>query len=194
MLPYVDHEQRWISEGFAQYYQNVLLARAGQYSAENAWKRIRQGLERGRKSAPGVSPNDAADGGWRDSRMKVYWSGAALALMADVELRRRSEGAESLDSVLDQLQRCCLPSARSWSGVELFEKFDSLVDKPLFMNLYRQYADTDDFPDTRPLLTRLGITERDGKVWFDDDAELASIRQAITRARRGVSAAATDAH
>jgi len=31
MLPYLDRRQRWISEGFSQYYQNVLLARSGAY-------------------------------------------------------------------------------------------------------------------------------------------------------------------
>ena len=60
MLPYLDREQRWISEGFAQYYQNVFLARAGQHSAADAWQKIYDGLERGRESAPGMSPNAAA--------------------------------------------------------------------------------------------------------------------------------------
>jgi predicted metalloprotease with PDZ domain len=113
--------------------------------------------------------------------MKVYWSGASLALMADVELRRRSGGTESLDRVLDRFQRCCLPSARSWSGVELFEKFDTLLDKPIFMNLYRQYADAVDFPDARPVLEQLGIEIRDGQFHLNDNAELAFIREAITR-------------
>jgi len=181
LLPYLDRKQRWISEGFAQYYQNVLLARAGQYTAENAWQRIYAGLERGRDSAPGLSPNDAAGARERNTRMKVYWSGASLALMADVELRRRSGGAESLDRVLDRFQRCCLPSPRSWSGAELFEKFDTLLDEPLFMNLYRQYADAADFPDARPLLGQLGIKVRDGQIRFDNDAGLAAIRRAIMR-------------
>jgi len=179
MLPYVDHGQRWISEGFAQYYQNVLLARASQQSAERAWQKIYAGLERGRESAPGVSPNDAAAGNMRDTRMKVYWSGASLALMADVELRRRSNGRESLDSVLGRLQQCCLPSASSWSGIELFDKLDQLLDQPLFVDLYRQYADADDFPDARPLLAQLGVSLRDGKVALDPGAELSDIRDAI---------------
>ncbi len=180
LLPYLDRKQRWISEGFAQYYQNVLLARAGQYIEEDAWQRIYAGLERGRESAPGLSPNDAAGARERNTRMKVYWSGASLALMADVELRRRSSGAESLDLVLDRFQRCCLPSARSWSGVELFEKFDTLLEEPLFMNLYRQYADAADFPDARPILVQLGIEIRDGQFHLNDNAELAFIREAIT--------------
>ena len=93
MLPYVASDQRWVSEGFAQYYQNVLLARAGRPTPEEAWQKIRSGLEQGRRSSPSLSPNQAAEEGIRTSRMKIYWSGAALALIADIELRRRSNGA-----------------------------------------------------------------------------------------------------
>jgi hypothetical protein len=181
-LPYLDPAQRWISEGFAQYYQNVLLARAGEYSAETAWENIRSGLERGRKSAPGLSPNAAASRGQRDTRMKVYWSGAALALMADVELRRRSDGRESLDTVLGELGRCCLPSARTWKGVEFLGKLDEFLDEPVFMPLYRQHADANAFPDARPLLAKLGVLYEDGHIRLDDTAVLAELRTGITRA------------
>ena len=180
MLPYLRREQRWVSEGFAQYYQNVFLARAGEHSARDAWQKIYAGLERGRESAPGMSPNEAARAPMRDTRMKVYWSGASIALMADVELRRRSNGRESLDSVLGQLQQCCLPSTYAWSGPELFRKLDEFVAEPFLLDLYRQYANANDFPDARPLLEQLGIVVRDGQVDLDDAAALASIRQAIT--------------
>jgi len=183
MLPYVRSEQRWISEGFAQYYQNLLLARAGRYTQQYAWQKLHDGLARGRDSVPGLSPNEAASREERNSRMKIYWSGAALALLADVELRKRSNGAETLDVVLDQFQRCCLPSRRTWSGPELFAKFDSFLDEPLFLSLYQQYADTAGFPDTSPLLERLGVVLDGAEVQLSDDAELAEIRAMLTARR-----------
>ena len=67
MLPYVRRQQRWLSEGFAQYYQNLLLARAGRYTEQEAWRRLYEGFERGRSSVPGLSPNQAAGGGERNS-------------------------------------------------------------------------------------------------------------------------------
>jgi hypothetical protein len=147
LLPLISWRQKWIAEGFASYYQNVLMARAGNYSQDDALQRLRSGLERGRASRPELSPNQAAQEGVRAARMKIYWSGAAIALLADTHLRERSAGAESLDLVLDRFQRCCLPSQRRWSGPELFAKFDSLIDEPVFMPLYRQYADAAGFPD-----------------------------------------------
>ncbi|MFT5501677.1 MAG: hypothetical protein ACI88G_001815, partial [Woeseiaceae bacterium] len=181
LLPYIDSRQRWMSEGFSQYYQNVLLTRSGAYDEQYAWQKLYDGLERGRNSRPELSPNEAAVAGIRSSRMKVYWSGAAIALMADVALRERSDGNESLDSVLGKFQACCLPSARVWDGKELFEKLDSLADTPVFMSLYRRYANTAGFPDTIPTLARLGIEIDDGKVSVRRNAELSSIRSAITK-------------
>jgi hypothetical protein len=127
LLPYVEGRHRWVSEGFAQYYQNVLMARSGAYDRQKAWQELYEGFERGRLSRPELSPNEAAAGSHRESKMKVYWSGAALALMADVELRERSGGSETLDDVMARLQACCLPSDRVWSGPELFATRDSLA-------------------------------------------------------------------
>ncbi len=184
MLPLLNHRYRWISEGFATYYQNVLMSRAGHYTPEFAWQRLSEGFERGRESRPELSPNDAAASGTRHARMKVYWSGAAIALLADIELRRRSDGAESLDTVLGELQSCCLPSRRLWRGYRLFEKLDSFLDSPVFMPLYRQYADVEGFPDMAPVLADLGITvNADGSVVLRDDRSLVAIREAISTRR-----------
>jgi hypothetical protein len=180
MLPYLDRRQRWISEGFSQYYQNVLLARSGAYEDLYAWQKLYDGYERGRKARPELSPNEATDRGVSGGLMKVYWSGAALALMADVTLRERSADEESLDDVLEKFQACCLPSDRVWTGIELFTKFDTLASAPVFMPLYRRYADTAGFPDTSDVLERLGVSVSDDVVSMHHNAELQDIRQSIT--------------
>ena len=183
MLPLLSQRYRWISEGFATYYQNVLMSRAGQYTPEFAWQRLSEGFDRGRESRPELSPNDAAKGGIRHARMKVYWSGAAVALLADIELRERTNGQESLDTVLGQLQTCCLPSTRRWSGQRLFEKLDTFIDEPVFMPLYRKYANADGFPDLAPRLRQLGVMHSKNGVTLSSDAPLADIRKAISAPR-----------
>ena len=184
MLPLLSKRYRWISEGFATYYQNVLMSRAERYTPEFAWQRLTEGVARGRESRPELSLNDAASAGIRNARMKIYWSGAAIALMADVELRKRSAGIESLDSVLGELQQCCLPSSRRWSGPRLFEKLDSFLDTPVFMPLYRQHANEQGFPDITPVLSDLGVVVgEDGSIRFDADAPSTDIRQSISAPR-----------
>jgi len=180
MLPYVRSRHRWVSEGFATYYQNVLLSRAGQYSEQKAWQRLYEGFERGRKSVPSQSPNETAANRTRGGTMKIYWSGAVLAMMADVELRRRSGGSETLDDALAELAACCLPSDRSWSGPELFAALDRFVDAPVFMPLYRRYADERGFPDYRETFRLLGIDVAGGTVQLNDDGEPAALRRSIT--------------
>ena len=110
---------------------------------------------------------------------RSYWSGAAIALMADVQLRERSGGTESLDDILDRFQACCLPSNRVWSGPELFAQFDELASAPVFMPLYKRFADTAGFPDMSGIFERLGLAVSDGKVHIRRGAELHAIRDAI---------------
>ncbi len=181
MLPYLHAEHHWISEGFAQYYQNILLTRAGAYDHQKAWQNLYAGYERGRQSRPEMSPNEATAGNVRSGRMKVYWSGAALALMADVTLRERSNGEDSLDKVLSRFQSCCLPSDVVWSGTEFFTVLDSLASSPVFMPLYRRHADTAGFPDTSELLQKLGVMTNNGEVRLRRSAELSGVREAITK-------------
>jgi hypothetical protein len=184
MLPLLSQRYRWISEGFATYYQNILMARAERYTPEFAWQRLTEGFERGRESRPELSLNDAAAGGIRHARMKVYWSGAAIALMADITLRERSNGTESLDSVLGQLQLCCLPAKRRWSGPQLFKKLDTFIETPVFMPLYNKYANNDGFPDIAQLLSDLGVSTRsDGTIALENGTSLADIREAISAAQ-----------
>ena len=85
LLPHIGDRHKWISEGFASYYQNVLMARAGNYSQAEAWRYLYEGLERGRGSRPDLSLNEAAAAGIGQARMKIYWGGAAIALLADVD-------------------------------------------------------------------------------------------------------------
>lgn len=187
LLPYLDRRQRWISEGFSQYYQNVLLTRSGAYDELYAWQKLHDGYQRGRLARPELSPAEAASGNDRGGLMKVYWSGAALALIADVTLRERSNGTESLDTVLEKLQACCLPARRVWSGREFLEKLDSLLlnsanNEPVFMPLYRRHADAAGFPDVSGYLARLGVAVSDGVVRLRSDAPLTSVRLSIMQA------------
>jgi hypothetical protein len=174
LLPYVD--KKWISEGFASYYQNVLMARGGQYTPQRAWQKLYEGFQRGRSSRPNASPNEVSRG--RAGLMKIYWSGAAIALLADVALRSEAPD-QSLDGVLDKLQACCLPAERMWGGRELFVKLDELSATRVFTDLYERYADRGGFPAVETLYDDLGIRLAGDQVTLSDEAPLADIRQAI---------------
>ena len=189
MLPYLGSRYRWVSEGFAQYLQNVLLARSGTYTEQRAWQKLYEGFRRGEASRPELSPIAAAASRARGATMKVYWSGAVLALEADVELRRRSGGEQSLDTVLHAFMRCCLPAKRRWRGTELLEKLDELAGMPVFMPLYHRHGEATGFPDYDQVFAELGVAIVRNRVVFEDDAPLASTRRAMLAPRTADQAA-----
>ena len=183
--PNISATDRWLSEGIASYYQNVLRARAGLMSAERAWDKLHAGFERGiRGTAPGRSLADASETMMRDhSFMRVYWSGAAIALLADVELRRRSGGAQSLDTALAAFGSCCLPAERSWSAPELLGELDRLTGTGVFLGLYQKYVDSDRFPALDALYAELGLQPMsETSLRLDPTAPQAAICAAIMRA------------
>ncbi len=179
MLPYVGNRYKWISEGFASYYQNVLMARAGEYSEQYAWQKLHNGFRGARKSGSHISPNDVANADFGTARMMIYWSGAAFALLADYQLRVQSGGKQTLGTVLRELQKCCLPSSRTWTAMELFGRLDQMSSTTVFTGLYREHADTKGMPDMRAAYKRLGIVTNGRRVSLNDQAPDADVRQAI---------------
>ena len=93
LLPYVSSRDRWLSEGLASYYQNVLRARDGRLTEQQAWQKLHAGFERGRKATHGGSLAEASRAGW-SATMRVYWGGAAMMLKADSQLRALSGGQQ----------------------------------------------------------------------------------------------------
>ena len=179
LLPYIASEQKWISEGFASYYQNVLLARRGVYTEENAWWRLVRSFRRADEIRRPPALNDINERSFGEVRMLIYWSGAAIALMADTRLRSLSGGTESLDTVLARLQECCLPSKRTWQGAEFFSKLDELSRYPVFMELYEKYAHRRGMPDMTQIYEDLGIEPDADGINLAAEAKLAEVRRAI---------------
>lgn len=183
-LPFVERRDAWLAEGFASYYQNVLRARAGMISVERAWQELYEGFQRGnRNTAYDTLRDDTLYMHSRGRVMRVYWSGAAIALLADVELRRRSRGEWSLDRVLEEFHRCCRKPERTWSGRELFEKFDAISGSEVFATLYRENVYSRHFPRLAETFVALGIDTAGGSVSLRADAPLSAIRAAIMAPR-----------
>lgn len=178
VLPFVRRADAFASEGFASYFQNITRGRSGNLTASAAWTELVRGFERGRDAARGATLAQASrEMGRSRNYMRVYWSGAALALLGDVQLR--AAGRPGLDELLARLAGCCLDGARAWSADELFERLDALAGDDVFLPLWREHRDARGFPEVRPVLASLGIDERDGRTRLDEEAPLAHVRRAI---------------
>lgn len=180
LVPYISRRDRWLSEGLASYYQNVLRARNGRLTETQAWQKLYEGFKRGENGTHGGSLEQATRKGWR-STMRVYWSGAALMLMADMQLRETSGGLQSLDTALQSLSVCCMENGKTWRAREMFTQLDKLTGTDIFTGLYKKHVHEESFPDMRSTWENLGINTRHDRVSLSEDAPMASVRSAIMK-------------
>jgi hypothetical protein len=178
LLPFIEREQAWLSEGLASYYQELLRARAGVQSEQTALRRLARSLhDAAQTSGEGSIVRDSARMHLTHAYRRVYWGGAAFWLAADVALRRDSHGHTSLDSVLAAL-RAEGALSRVWTARALLHRLDVLGGRPLFSQGYAA-AEQRDFPEFESTLEALGVRLSGGELELDDAAPLAELRRSL---------------
>lgn len=177
-LPALPQEDAWLYEGIATYYQEVLPARLGIQTSREAWAAIVAGLDRGANSRRTRAPLSvqARTMMRTGAYQRVYWSGTAFALEADVALRRRGG---SLDRAIRGGARSWRRSMRVRSSMELCSAWDRPFATGLLQPLRDRYARTATFPRTGRLLGRLGVARGPNDEVTLRPAELSALRDAI---------------
>ncbi|HYX43364.1 MAG TPA: PDZ domain-containing protein, partial [Pyrinomonadaceae bacterium] len=105
----------WVAEGITSYYENILLRRAGLISDKDFLEGLARSIQ-GLQHTPGrlkMSAEESSFDAWikqyrpdensLNSFVSYYDKGAILGALLDLEIRRRSNGAKSLDDVLRYL-------------------------------------------------------------------------------------------
>lgn len=178
--PYLGDRGRWLAEGLASYQQNVLRARAGLTTPEDAWAKLDAGFRRGEAAGAGA-PLGRVDRGrgatMTTSTMRIYWSGAAYWLEMDLRLRR--DHGSSLQATLDGYARCCLDGTAHVAPEDFVAALDRVAGTDLFARRYRDYAAGTAFPSLQDSYTALGIARDGDGLRFSDDALAAALRAAI---------------
>ncbi|NRB72679.1 MAG: hypothetical protein HRU51_12265 [Xanthomonadales bacterium] len=178
LLPFVARDDRWLSEGMASYYQNVLRARDGRLTERQAWQAMEDGFQRGRDSVHGDTLREASRSGWRSTR-RVYWSGAAMMLEADMRLRRQTAGTKTLDTALRALHDCCFDAGKRWFADELLQELDRLNNTDVFMSVYAEHIEARNFPDLSAIYQQLGVERLGGAIQLSDSGPESVLRAAI---------------
>lgn len=187
LLPYPGRDDIWISEGFASYYQNLLMMRKGTLPQAIGWQKLVDGLRRGE-----ADRNQSLSLAETSKRMRelgaykrVYWSGALYFLEADLKLR--SLGS-SLDAVVTEFQSCCRKS-RHWTGWRLAQALDqaaaSLTGTPqsLFSTQFKRYQTSVGLPDYSIFTTALGIDVSNKTVQLDETEPFKQLRDTLASPR-----------
>lgn len=181
LLPYISRRDAWLSEGLASYMQNVLRARDGRLTERSAWSKLHAGFKRGMRGASEkrtlADESRATSGRW--NTMRVYWGGAAIWFLADVELRRRTQGRQTVDRALAGLQSCCMDPGKLWRARDMMRELDRITGESVFIDLYQLYSKGAEFPPVEYELERIGVDTRQGRVRLSDYAAGATIRTAI---------------
>src|SRR6266566_208835 len=105
----------WVAEGFTDYYASVALRRAGLISEQDFLKENAKAFQ-GLQNTPGrlvMSAEESSFDTWIkyyrqdensiNSQVDYYDKGAILGLLLDLEIRKQSHGAKSLDDVMRYL-------------------------------------------------------------------------------------------
>jgi hypothetical protein len=178
-FPNVARRHAWIEEGIATYVEPIARARLGDISPEKVWRELVRGLPNG-LPGPGDRGLDNTPTWGRK-----YWGGALFCLLADIEIRRRTNNARSLDDALRAILAAGGNVAVRWSIERALEEGDRSVGAPVLRELHARLGSTPETIDLGELFKSLGVSVRGRTVTFDDAAPLAFVRRAITAPARG---------
>lgn len=179
--PVMDAEDRWLSEGLSTYYEPLLRAKAGIITAHKAWELLHDGYLRGSsRGSERTLREECRDMDETHQYWRVYWSGAAIAFMADVAARR---AGSSLDTEVQALRACCLGTERSHPLDELLGNKSSSTRSraPHLQAVVSTYVDSRRFPDYQAAYRALGLSFDDrGKVTLSANPVAKRLREQMT--------------
>ncbi|EAU66193.1 hypothetical protein STIAU_5286 [Stigmatella aurantiaca DW4/3-1] len=147
----------WISEGLATYFTELARARSGRHPPERAWAELLRGFERGREQAAGRTLEEMIE---EDAPPGIYWVGAYLALLLDVELRRATQHQRGLEDVLAFLAGRGATSTPAAYGAAV----DAVAGRPFFEEWWARRLREPAFAGLEGLLEALGVTLTPGGI------------------------------
>jgi predicted metalloprotease with PDZ domain len=173
-FPALSWKHKWLEEGIATYVEPIARARLGTLPSDDVWHWLLIGLPKG-------LPEDGDEGldnthTWG----RTYWGGALFCFLADLEIRKRTNNAHSLDDALRGIVAAGGNQAENWSIAQALEAGDRATGVPVLEELYASMANAPHPVDMQPLWKQLGVALRGEQVVYDDSAPLAPIRKSIT--------------
>jgi len=172
-FPAVGRDHNWIHEGLATYVEPIARAHAGQLPIERIWADLVHGLPQG---IPG-----RGDRGLDQTHTwgRTYWGGALFFLLADVEIRERTNNVSGLQDALRAIVAAGGTLDAEWEPSLAFQIGDRATGVPVLSELYEKMKATPVHVDLDRLWVQLGVKPRGAGVVFDDAAPLAAVRRAI---------------
>ena len=173
-FPDLDDAHLWLHEGVATYVETIARAQAGETSAARAWAYFAEEMPQGlpEKGDQGLNDTPSID--------RRYWGGAMFCLVADVEIRRRTNNRFGLKHALRAILDAGGTLAQTWEIERVLAIADRAVGVPVLSELFPTWKDKSVSPDLDRLWAELGIRRGGDAVRLVDTAPLAAVRRGIT--------------
>jgi hypothetical protein len=179
-MPFIRGHGTWFMEGSATYVEPIIRARAGWKTEEAVWKEWVTNMPQG----AGVFARGLPAASGREN----YWGGAIFMLLADIAIRRDSDGAKGLED--------CLAGAL-WEGLDGAVRVgldaytlacDRATGTTAMSKLIDRHVNANTAVDLEALWKELGVALVDGRIVLDDSAPQARWRKMIVMGPPGRTA------
>jgi hypothetical protein len=185
-FPSVADRHIWMEEGIATYVEPIARAQVGHLTAEQVWGGMVDGMPQG-LPAPGDQGLDHTHTWGR-----TYWGGAIFCLLSDIEIRKRTGNAQSLQDALRAINRAGGTIEAHWPLDRVIEVGDKATQGKTLMELHNRMASKPSAVDLSDLWKQLGVVRHNHHVTFDNRAPLASIRASIVASSKVINMAKRD--
>lgn len=158
----------WVAEGITSYYENILSRRAGMITDKEYLTTIANAI-RGLQNTPGrleQSIEEASFDAWikyyrpdentLNSAISYYDKGAIVGLLLDLEIRRRSAGAKSLDDVMRYLYNEFYKKNRNYTPEDFQRAAEQMAGASLD-DFFRRYVRGREELDYNTALAAVGL-------------------------------------
>lgn len=174
-FPRLDDRHDWLTEGLAVYVESIARLQAGDLDETVVWREFVKGMEFGLPEAGDRGLDHTPTWG------RTYWGGAIFCLVADIEIRKRSNGRKNLQDGLRGVLAAGGNFAQHWPIGRALAVADRATGTTVLTDLYEAWRATAVDPKLGAIWSKLGVRP-DGKgVRLDDRAPLAAMRTRIGR-------------
>lgn len=173
-FPLVHNKYNWLTEGIATYVEPIGRMRQRLISKDKMWKDLMDDLPQGQPEWGDRGLNNTHTWG------RTYWGGALFSFVADVRLRQKTNNKLGLEDALRGIMNA---GATAESNLLYAPAIIKLGDKATGTNvlseLYNNMKDTPVSVNLPLFWRRLGLSQKHGKIYYDDSAPLSHIRKSI---------------
>ncbi len=170
-MPFIRGRGTWLMEGAATYVEPIIRARAGWKTEQEVWHEWMASMPQGLRA---FSAGLASASGREN-----YWGGAAFMLLADLALRRATDGTKGLEDCLRGVLWSGLDGAQRVRMSEFVAACDRATGTNVVATLVDRHFSNAAPVDLPELWKELGVSLVGGQVVLDDSAPGAPLRRMI---------------